>query len=176
MTISFRNTEGDFLEYHLFSASHSKTIMRRRNASRYMFAVIYSALGIYCMVSESVAVGMIFITVGILWFFLFPKLTAASSRKFYTKYIAENYKARMEKTTTLSFSEDGVLASDESTQVKTSLSEIGKLIEANRCFFLKMENGSAFIIPKDQTDGEELKRTANRLQIPIESKPDWRWK
>jgi hypothetical protein len=175
MTVSFQNAEEDFLEYHLYGASQSKTIMRRRNISRYLFAVLYVALGAYSAFLGSWLTGLVFIGLGVLWFALFPKLTANPSKKFYRKYIKEDYQPRIGKTTTLTIGAEDLTAVDRTSEVRTKISEIDKLIEAKRCLFLKLKSGSAFI-PKSAVDTPALISAFTDRQIPVESDPDFVWK
>jgi hypothetical protein len=176
VTFSFSNNADDYLGYHMYMASQSGVIVRRKKSVRYIFAIIYMLLGIYFSATNELILGAVFIFLGIIWFVFFPSLNKTSSSKFYRKYILENYKNKLGRQITLVTEPEYIFASDGHSESKVPASEFEKLIEIRDAFYLKLKSASSFIVPKAMVDPAAFKSEIAKLGIPLHEETGWAWK
>ena len=96
-------------------------------------------------------------------------------RRFYGKYIRENYSNKLNKTIEIIIEKDFIFVNDSTSESKIPVSEFEKLIEIGDAFFLRLKSGTSYIIPKSAVDAVAFKSEISRLHIPITEETNWKW-
>ncbi len=181
MNIEFKIDENAFLVHQLYTASNSDHIKKKRQKSKVIVPLIYLALGIVFYIQSNIALSILFIVIGILWFFLFPMWEKYRYVKHYREFIKENYRDRLNKTSILEINNENIIAKDDGTESKVQTKEINEIIEIAECIFIKLKTGQSFILPKDKIDNIDelitrLKELAQHLNINYNIDNTWEWK
>jgi hypothetical protein len=87
MTIEFTLKKNDLLQLQLFLASQSEQIISSRKKSKWRVPIAYAVLGILLAVTTDKDFGIAFLTVGVLWFFIYPDILAKRYVRIYKKNI-----------------------------------------------------------------------------------------
>lgn len=181
MTINYKIDENDFLTHQLFVASKSERIKRKRQTSKILVPLIYIALGLFFLFQGEVTLTIIFLIVGLLWFFIYPLWEKQYYIRHYKGFIKENYKNRLDRIATLEFTNDYILAKDNGSESKVLTTELEEICEIPTTIFVRLKGGQSFILPKDMIiDFENLKarlrELAKYLKIEYTLDEKWEWK
>jgi len=181
MTIEYTLDKGDFLTFHLFSASKSERIRKTRTRNKIMLPLVYLGISIILYFIESIELAIIIFLSGFLWIFIYPFYERKRYVKHYKKFIDENYKNRLGKPGNLKFEGDYIHSKDFTGEAKMYLSELDELNEIRDYYYLKFNSGVSLIIPKRKIDNIEsldqfLNELATRLRIKHNVELNWRWK
>lgn len=181
MTINYKIDENDFLTYQLYNASKSKHIKKTRWRNKVILPIIYFAFGLLFLFGDKISLSIVFFTTGILWFFIYPFWERRRYIKHYQRFIIENYQNRLGKIASLEFSNEFILAKDNSSESKTLTTEIEEINEIPTTIFVKLKNGQSFILPKSKIENMEevvtrLKELARYLEINYNINEKWEWK
>ena len=161
----------------MYANGRSKSAVKKRFMLRVFLAVSYISFGIYLCLYSNLYLGMVFIVLGIVWYFIFPSRSKRTHSKFYKKHINENYKARMLSETELSFEDNHFYIKDNSTESKFSATEIEEIIELKRLFVVKIKNGSHILLSKkDANITSRVRAIFNEIGVLTQDNTDWQWK
>ena len=175
MTVTFRITAEDFTTYYLYVASRSKVVTAKRNLRRYGFSLLFLALSAWFYLDENLPIAIGLSVLAVLWFIFYPRFSKASQKRFYERYIAENYKNRINRQTEFTTSPGFISIIDGKTHSKIHVSEFEKLIGIEPLFFLTLKSGTAYIIPKNQVDLNAFKAEIGAIGIPVFEENHWQW-
>jgi len=175
MKVIYTTSLENYLDHQMYMVSKSKLVRRKRLLAKYIFTISYLTLGLWLYLKGNVRTGIIFAALGVLWFFVYPILNKNSMRRFYGKYIRENYSNKLDKTVEMNIEKGFVFVNDSTSESKIPVSEFKKMIEINSAFFLRLKSGTSYIIPKDAIDTAAFKSEISGLQIPITVETDWKW-
>lgn len=169
------------MQLQLFLASKSKQIIKSRKKSKWRVPIIYAVLGILLAITSDIVFGIVFLTVGILWYFVYPGYLAKRYVKIYAKSIEENYSNRFGKPTALTFNDEFIEEIDYLGEWKLRIKEIEHIYETNDYCFLKFSSGVGMILPLARLAEkvsiiEYLKKMAETHGIPYETNSDWKSK
>jgi len=182
MKIDIQLREEDYLTYQLYNASISKRIKKRRQRNKILIPILYfSFSGLTFFYANMVEVSIIFVVVGILWFFGYPIIEKKRYIRLYREAIQDNYKNRFGKTVSIEFTNEYIFASDSYSESKIQTNQIESLIEIPTLFLIKYQDGVVNIIPKDQIEDLQafvsmLKEMATNLNIEYKLENNWEWK
>lgn len=178
MKIEYTLENIDFLEYHLYSASKSKSIKKKRLKSRIVIPILYSIIGFYFLLNDNKLITFsIFIIFGLLWFLFYPLYSKKTYKKHYVKHVEEHYVNRINTPTEMIINSDFIYAKDHSAEEKIKISEFDKLTELQNHFVLELKRGVSFIIPKKNiVNIGEFKEKILELNIPYNNELNWKWK
>ncbi len=171
----------DFLQHQLFAASNSKLISKTRYNSKILIPFFYLIIGLgFYMMDQSIG-GIIFVGIGVLWYFVYPLYLRKKYLRYYTRYIDENYTNRFGKVESLSFEEEYIYSKNFVGESKMKISEIVEIFEILDYFYLKFSIGSTLIIPKAFVNNsieleKEIKNMATRYSIKHTVNLEWKWK
>ena len=112
MRIEYTLEKIDFLKYQLFAASKSERIIKSRKKSRIRVPIIYFILGLFLFALADLIFAIIFIGVGVAWYFLHPYFMKKRYVRHFEKYIDENYQNRFGKSVTLDFDGEYIITTD----------------------------------------------------------------
>jgi len=176
-TLKFKITQNEFLEYHLYSNSSSRSNVNKRLWLRLFLAISYVIFGIYLYFFSDLYLSVLFIIVGILWYFIFPSRIKKTHTNFYKKHINKNYQKRMLSETELSFENNLFYLKDSSTESKFNATEIEEIIELKTLFIIKIKNGSQLLLSKKNENNVAIaKGIFNEIGVEIQDESDWQWK
>lgn len=176
MAFTYKLESIDFLQYQLFTASKSKRITNKKMYGWLGFTIASFAFAIYCYFNNSTALAIYFGVIAAVWGLFYPKYFSWKYHKHYKSFINENYKNRFGKTTTVSFSKDYIIATDETGEGKIKTSEIVNINETNHHLFITFLSGASLIVPeRELANFDELKSNLIKLGFSINNELSWKW-
>ena len=181
MIFEFTLNENDFLTFNLFVASKSERIKKRRLRSRLAAPIVQAAFGLVFLFDHKILPGIIFLAFAPVWYFIYPLWEKKYYTRSYTAFIRENMGALINKTVSLEFTDDFILAKESGNEGKIAYSEMESIHEIPSTIFIRLKGGKAFIIPKDQISNLEalksiLKELALVAKVNYEIDEKWEWK
>ncbi len=181
MTIDYKIEESDYLTHQLFIVSKSDRIRRKTQRSKILIPLIYVALGLLFLWQDNSSLTILFIILGLLWYFIYPLWEQRYYINHYKGFIKENYKGNFGRTITLEWNNEYFLAKDKGCESKVLTSELEDICEIPTIIFVRLKGGQSFILPKDKiTDFENvktsLKALAEHLKINYNLDENWEWK
>lgn len=181
MTIEYKIDENDFLTHQLFIASKSDRIKRKRQKNKIILPLIYLAFGLLFLFQEKGFLTILFLIIGLLWFFIYPIWERQHYINHYAGFIKENYKERLGRNVTLEFNNDFIVAKDNGSESKVLTKELEAICEIPTIIFVRLKGGQSFILPKNKlADLDNVKarlnELANYLKIKYETNENWEWK
>ena len=177
MKLEYILEEKDFIDYHLFSMSENKKAIKMMNTTKLILVGLFLYLGINLYNKNNIEFAIIFGIIAILTFIFFNKLYKSKLRKHFSKIVKNNYAKRIGEKETMEFNSEYIITEDKTGEGKTKISEIEKISETQNNFFIKLSNGSSFIVSKNGINNIELiKKKWNDLNIPVSENLSWEWK
>lgn len=181
MIIEFRYDEKDFLTYQLYTASKSESTQKKRKRSRILVPIVYLILGIMFLVTDDLFIGISFLLIGVLWYFLYPAWERKKYLKHYEKFTDENFKNRNAEKVTIEFSDDYIFSKDSGMESKILTSEIVEINEIPTLIMIKLKNGQSFLLPKQKIAEinkvkTRIKELADHLKVQYHTDDNWKWK
>lgn len=121
------------------------------------------------------------LVIGLITLIFYPSYERYQYKKHYKKWVAENYKGRINVISTVVLTENTIETYDKTGEAKLNVSELQDIVETNEYFYLKLKIGESLIIPKlkvEDVDGLrfQLQDLAARLKINFETDLTWEWK
>ena len=178
MNLNYKLTNTDFIQYQMFSTSKSKLDNKKRFRSRILFPIILTGLAIYMLVNnENTILAVVYLSLSLLWFFLYPTYSKWRVKKYFERHVAENYANRIGTDVKIEFKENLISMSGLTSQSEINKTELKELIETEIHFFLKMATGLSLIIPKRAIKNQfEFKAKVTDLGAEYVNEINWQWK
>ncbi len=181
MTLEYTIDENDFLTYHLYTTAKSESIRKRRVRNKMFLPLVYLALGLFSLYQHKMGLGIIFIVIGILWYFIYPLWEKQRYIKHFKANINENYKNRIGRPATIRIENEYILAKDEGAESKVLTTEIEEINEISSAVFIKLKTAQSFIFPKNKIKNMDslivrLKELATSLNVNYNIEDKWQWK
>ncbi|WP_274184475.1 YcxB family protein [Flavivirga sp. 57AJ16] len=178
MTINYKLTNSDFLEYQLYTSSKSETHKKRRRNSRVLVPILFLLYGFYLTKRDENYIGiLVFGITAILWFILYPLYSKWRYERHFKKHVEENYKNRINKPVEIEFNENSVNAKDFTSESKINGTELKELIETKNHFFIKLTTDLSLIVPKHSIENQmEFKKRVTELGAEYVNELNWKWK
>ena len=176
MKLEFILEEEDFLNYHLFSISENKNAKKIEGVGKYILAAFFLYFGVNLYNSDNIELAILFGILAILSLLFLTKLYKNQILKSQRKIIRQTYKQRIGEKEHMEFTSDYLLTEDKSGYGKTKISQIECVNEIPNNFFIKLSNGSSFIISKNGLENlDGVRRKWEELSIPINEYMSWKW-
>ena len=176
MKLEFILEENDFLNYHLFLISDNKNARKIEKIGKFVLAGFFIYFGLNFYNSDNIELAILFGVLAILSILFFNKFYKSRMKKQQAKIIKSSYSKRIGEKETMEFTSDYLITEDKTGQGKTKLSEIECVNEIPNNFFIKLSNGSSFIVSKKGLKNlDELKRKWKALNIPVIEHLNWEW-
>ncbi|CAA0160392.1 YcxB family protein [Tenacibaculum maritimum] len=176
MKLEYILEEKDFIDYHLFSMSENKKAGKMMHITKFILTGFFSFLGVNMYNKNNFEFAIIIGIITILNLIFFNKLYKFKLRKHFTKIVQNSYSKRIGQRETMEFNSEFVITEDKTGEGKTKISEIEKINEIKNNFFIKLSNGSSFIISKKGIKNIDLiKNEWKELNIPISENLTWEW-
>ncbi|MCF8714524.1 YcxB family protein [Joostella atrarenae] len=176
MKLEFILEENDFLDYHLFSISDNKNSKKIEKIGKFVLAGLFLYFGLNLYNSDNIELAILFGVLAVLSILFFNKFYKSRMKKHQLKIIKSTYSKRIGEKETMEFTPDYLITEDKTGQGKTKLSEIECVNEIPNNFFIKLSNGSSFIVSKKGLANlDEFKKKWKALNIPIIEHLNWKW-
>jgi hypothetical protein len=169
----------DYLTYHLYTASQSKTQKNKRYKSWITVTATFFALS--CVLKNTDGVLMYyFLIVGFLSLVFYPFYQRRHYRKHYEKFVNEKLQYQFGKECIINFDGDAIHFKGITGEAKVNDTEIVEIIEIGTHYFIKFRSGDSIIVPKTLVKNEvflsELMAVLQNPNIIITKHLNWRWK
>ncbi len=177
MTINYKLTNSDFLEYQLYASSKSELHKKKRFRFRLIIPILYLVIGIYSASQNGkFGIGIAFILFGVLWFACYPLYSRWTHKNHFKKHIKENYKNRINKPVKIDFGTNSVNVKDFTSESRINGTELKELIETKNHFFIKLTTDVALIVPKHSIENQtEFKKRVTELGAKYVNDLNWKW-
>ncbi len=168
MTVEFELNEQDFLDFLLFSASQSKRVREQKIQGRIVMTALFAALSLVFYSKNNNFMAICFGTATIVGALFYPKYFAWRYKRHYKAHIRENYLYRFGKKVHIEINSQTIYSKEKTGEGTINISEIEKIDETEKHFFVKIKSGDTFIIPKNQLPNcGELRTTFEALGFAI---------
>ena len=180
MTLEYTIDEKDFLTYHLYTTSKSESIKKRRVRNKVLVPIVYLALGLFSLYQDKMGLGIIFIVIGILWYFIYPLWEKQRYVNHFKAFIDERYKNTLGRMATMQLENEYILAKDEGAESKVLTTEIEEINEISSAIFIKLKTAQSIIFPKNKINDlnsliERLRALASTLNVKYNVEDKWEW-
>lgn len=178
MILNYKLTAEDYLQYQLFISSRTEIHNKRRFRSRIIFPILYSILGlILFLVKKDISVFIILLIISLIWYVFNPIYTRWKYKRHFQKHIDANYQKRINRDLETKFVKNTLWLTDNGSVSKIKKSEFKVLIDTQNHFFLKLDTGTAVIIPKRSVENnQEFISLVTKLGVDYKNELDWKWK
>jgi YcxB-like protein len=180
MTIELKLDANDFLTHLLYVGSKSDLIRKKRRNNRTILPLIFCILGSTFFFQNKIGVTLIYLTIAILWFFLYPLRDKQLYINHYKNFIKEHYKTSFNSMSSLEFTDDYIFAKDEGTESKILWKEVVEINEISTSIFIKLRSAQSIVLPKDKIKDLEvlvvmLKEITMKKEIKYNIDLNWKW-
>lgn len=181
MKIEYTLEKPDFLIYQLYAASKSESIIKSRKTSRIRLPIAYLIFALLLFVFADLIFALIFIGIGVAWYFFHPHFMKKKYIRYFEKYIDDNYQKRFDKLVCLSFDKEFIIINDYLGENKLKIKEIAEINEIQDYIFLKLSSGESLILPKERIEcinelNHILTKIVSDLSINHNLDLNWQWK
>lgn len=181
MTIEFTLIKEDLLQLQLFMASISEQVRKARRKTHLLIPVIYMIFAAVLLITTDWFLGIVFISVGVVWYFVYPSYQAKQYKKVYSKHVDESQIKRTLQPTELTFEDEYITGKDYSGESKFKINIVERIDEVRDYCFLKLNSGSGLVIPVSRLSDREgfveyLKNMAAKNGIEYKVDMEWKWK
>jgi len=175
MKINYKIEAYDFLEFQLFTASRDEIIQKRKRKSRVFYTIVFGMASAFFILTNSLFVGIYFGILAFTMAIFYPHFFRWRYKKQYANFIERNYSKRFGEPAELEITKDFLYSKDKVADGKVMLSEIENVHETKEHFFIKMNSGMSFILPKREIENcQEFKDALNSLGINIQEASDYK--
>lgn len=179
--IQVKLSQNDYLKFQLFVASQDDSIIKKRKKSRLSVSIVYACLAILLFLTTSTLfIEFVFLIIAILWYLLYPKYSKYRYEKHYKNHIANHYQNRVDKTSEMQINGNVIFSKGLTGQSEVFINSVESIIEIDTHYFIKIETGESFIIPKalDQLNNDIygfINRLEELTKLQIIKKLNWKW-
>jgi len=170
----------DFLRFLFFTASKSKRMKTKRIRSWILTTLVFLSIGVIFSQKEDKFITYYFFISAALCLFFYPFYYRWRYKRFYEKYIQENYKNRIGVINEVGFEDGFITSKDNFGEEKIKLTEIAFIYEIKDCLFIRIKNGETIVIPSRISDYTEFKNelamVTKKIGIIWEIELDWKWR
>ncbi len=177
MKIHLQLTNKDYLTYQLYTSSKTLSHKKKRMRGRVIIPILFLILGSLLLITTTNKIAFfIYLAIALIWFILHPYYSAWLYKNHFKKHIRETYKNRVDKPAELTFLNDSVEITDESSETKLKSTEFQELIELPEYYFLKLKSDVSIIFPKTQISNPlEFLNYFENLQVSFKDESNWKW-
>ena len=159
MILQYSLSESDYLDHLLFNAAVSEKIKKKRIKNRIFVTAIFILLSIVFLLAKEQTLCYASLLLAVFSFIFYPLYESRQYRKFYQQQVTTAYNKMTSHDCSLLVSEDLIRITDTSGEHTLNLSELEKIIERNRYFYLQFKSSGTIIIPKNKIKNVEILRS-----------------
>ena len=171
----------DYLTYHLFLASRSDALKKRRLIHWVSVPLLYIVTGIafvYLNGSEIVRT-IFFVTAGI-WFLFYPFYSKWAIRRFLLRQVTAKYASLVGQEGVLEIREKNIIVKGKDSSMNLNYSDIKEIIELPEHFLVDLKVGTSLILPKKKIEADTLDEVIKKISHKTDLQPTvqvvWGWK
>lgn len=180
MKLEFTLHEADYVDFSLYVASKSESIRKRRQLTKWVIPICYLLMSAYFFYSGYQLGAYIFLAISVMWIFSYPGYEAKKYIRHYKKHIQQNISKSLDKMVSMEFLDGHIISKDGMKETKVRFDELTEIIETGKAFYLMIDVGHGFIIPKSKVDmqsvGDYFYKLSEDLQIAYKEDLNWSWK
>ena len=176
MTLEFELNEQDFLDFQLFTASQSRRINKRKRNGWILVTGCFIIISVFFYSEYNVFLAVYFGIVAIISGLFYPKYFIWRHKKHYKTFIKENYSCRIGEINHIEIDDQVIFSKNKTGESTLNISEIEKIDETEKHFFVKIKGGLAYIIPKYKIqNSDEVRAKFESLRFNV-NKAIYKWK
>jgi len=168
--------EEDFFNHQLYVASKSAAIQNRKKRSWLFLTLGFALVGCYFLGAGDRTFGIIMILYALFIFICYPFYFKWRFKRHYKKFIKNNYYKRFNELISLDMDEENFHVSGKDSETTSKVSSIECVHETSSQFYLQLNNGMYYIIPKRSIKNiEEVKEQFKQYGLRIKDELTWKW-
>lgn len=176
MKFEYTLREEDYLEFQLFVGSQSRSLSAKLRQGRILLPVLLGVGAAICYWQERPNLAIYFGVVAVAAFLFGPRYFKWRFKASYVKHVREHYAARFDEVEGLEVREDHLFSWDKTGEAKTNFLEISAIYETGKHFFIKVNSGLYYIVPKAEIDDLDAFRTElKKMGVPLHEELEWKW-
>ena len=148
MILDFELNEQDFLDFQLFTASQSKRINKQKRNNWILLTGGFGILSICFYSKDNIFLAVYFGIAAIMCGLWYPKYFVWRYKRHYKAFIKENYSYRFGERGHIEIDNQVIVSKNKTGESTLNVSEIEKIDETEKHFFVKIKGGFTLIIPK----------------------------
>jgi|SRR5690554_981368 len=170
----------NFLNFQLYHISQTDEFKSKLKRQPLFIMLTNLAIAAYFAADKKYVFSIIFVAIGLLWYFLYP----ARIRRHYESRFENDINTKFDKhfnnEAHLEITDDFLRTSDEGGSSEKKYSDIVKIVHLPEETFVIFKNKQTFILPKEKIENyssmvDELNAKAKRFTIRVEDLPNWKW-
>jgi len=118
MTLQYSLDEKDFLINLLYNNTNSELNKKRLFRSRILIPLIYVIIAASFIFKKNHITGIGFIVFAVLWFIFYPNYSKRRIKRYYIKYIKENFDTRIGVLSELVLNSEYIMISEKGSESK----------------------------------------------------------
>jgi len=171
----------DYLTYHLFLASKSDSLKKRRFIHWFSIPLVYIVSGfVFTYLKGSEMVRTIFFGTALIWFVLYPFYSKWAVRRYLFRQVAARYANLIGKEGSLTLGEKKITVKSHEASMDITYADIKDVIELPDHVLVELHAGSSLILPRKKISPDELAQVVAKIISKTEIKPKvqilWGWK
>lgn len=176
MTINYSLSQDDFLQYHLYTSSHSELARKKRQRSRLLLSIGYTAVGSFFLFKEDKNMGLTFILMGLLWFAVQPIYVRYRYKKHVKAHLKESLKGAVDRPISLTISDKQISTQDGENEAQFAISELSRFVELPQHFFIEVVSSGSIIIPKSAiSNQQQFIQELKKVGLDYADHTAWKW-
>lgn len=181
MIIEFKQTSDDFLQYMLYSTSHSLQAKKQRRKSWIIVTLMCFLAASVFFATGNKSLAIYFLSFGVVTLLFYPRYQRVQYKKHFLRNINETYANRIGQTATYNFNDAAVITESQEAGSTINYEAFESFNETGAYWFLKLKSGGSLILPKQvlkDAEGFKLFLTdkAALHQVAMLSELDWKWR
>jgi DhnA family fructose-bisphosphate aldolase class Ia len=140
--------ENDLVAFNLQIALNSEDTKKKRKISTIILTALAVCFTIYFIYRHEMAMAVVTLIIGIVTLLFYPKYFNQQYKKQFRNHVKKMFPNRIGKEVELDFTETHAVLKTTNTENTTEYSAIINVEETKEYFFLKLDVGSAIILPK----------------------------
>lgn len=176
MHLRFQIAEKDFLTFQLYTLSKSAHVQSRMKRGRFFATLLGLILTFNLFISSAPVAASVMVAVSVCIYLYYPNYHKWRMKRNFKKYIRHNYHDRFDQNEELTLHSKGALSKNSSGEGEIPKTDFTELVEIENLYLLRMKNGAALILPRDQlSEIDKFKTEIKKLGIPFRSELSWKY-
>jgi hypothetical protein len=171
----------DYVAFQLFVASTSERIKKKRKRSRMIIAIMYMIIGILTWFTGDKIIGVVFLTLSVLWYLFYPKYSKYKYHKHYRSFVDESFKSHFNLVTSTRLSDNEIYSENSMGNTTVKVENVTEIYETGKYTFIRLGPGMGLIIPKEKIENikdleDWISNVIEKHSIQKQVDLDWSWK
>ncbi|MDH4263522.1 MAG: YcxB family protein [Spirochaetia bacterium] len=181
MTIKITLDVNDYLTYHLYLASKSDSLKKRRLIHWFIIPIVYVIAGYaFVYLNGAEMIKTIFLATALIWFLIYPFYSKWAIRRFLTRQIIKRYENLIDKEGSLKLDDKKITVKSHDASMDFDYKDIKDIIELSNHFLIDLKVASSLILPKHKIPDEILAKVIDKIIDKTGLTPKiqtlWGWK